>query len=113
MSYDQRREKKKQESVNPASGRLGYRFDRRVAGFVPVFDSSRFFRLDRQGWFGFNNLGYYLNSWRKSLKKVFCPSNPLKSVTLISYVLGKSGLVFPKLTSITIHKNSTHSGNTR
>ena len=28
-------------------------------------------------------------------------------------VLGKSGLIFPKLTNITIHVNSTLSGNTR
>ena len=28
-------------------------------------------------------------------------------------VLGKFGLVFPKLTNVTIHMNSTHSENTR
>ena len=28
-------------------------------------------------------------------------------------VLGKSGLVFPKLTNVTIHVNSTFNGNTR
>ena len=33
--------------------------------------------------------------------------------TLSRYLLGKSGLVFPKLTNITIHMNSSHSGNTR
>ena len=48
--------KKNQEPINPAPGRPGYKFDRRVAGFVPVFCSPRFFRFDRQGRSSFNNL---------------------------------------------------------
>ena len=34
-------------------------------------------------------------------------------LNLINYLLGKSGLVFPKLTKVTIHMNSTLSRNTR
>ena len=40
-----------------------------------------------------------------------------QSITNLTFlsclVLGKSGLVFPKLTNVTIHMNSTHNGNTR
>ena len=50
---------KKQEPGNPAPGLLGYRFDRRVAGFIPGFCTPRFFQLDRPDRSGFDNLARY------------------------------------------------------
>ena len=57
-----------------------------------------------------------IKKWFKDLKLKRKEEDKLKRAEVhpgIQYLLGKFGLVFLKLTKVTIHMNSTFNGNTR